>query len=567
MFFKGAIRSRTKGRRTAIFVGKVAAILSVPVIMYSFGTNPPLGHSGAPGDGTCSSCHGSLTSGSGITISGQNTYTPGGAAVTMTVSIPATGGFELTALASSTNSPAGTLAAGPPPAGALFAQDAESTSGANQYVYSTVETTSWTFLWTPPATNIGNVVVYATGGTYGANYSNTFTITPAVTTPPPPPTPTLTAMPTSLTFTVNGAEPPTQTVSVTSGGSPIAVTTSATTTPSASWLTVIPPGGNTPVTATVGIVATGLAAGTYNGSVSFAAAGASNSPLSVPVTLTVTTPIPTAGPPALNLSSTGLNFTATVGGTATPQNVMVTTSDGSAVSFSATPATTSGGSWLSVGALTNTPDSAQISVTLPSGMTAGTYHGTVAFTSSAVSNSPVTLPVTLTVNSSTPPPPTTGGETFSLVVVDRQSGGTDWMLLDGTGSISSSGTLTGSGFFTRFRSMSGREGSGSTTAIVSSGTWKPTSMTSYTPISGSTTGGTMVMQVQMSTHGTTATSIGTLTITSTGSSAGVTLAINGGATFTSVGIGTESITHASTGGGGGGTGGTGTGGTGTGTDN
>jgi hypothetical protein len=200
-------------------------------------------------------------------------------------------------------------------------------------------------------------------------------------------------------------------------------------------------------------------------------------------------------------------------------------------------------------------------------LAAGTYHGSVTFTSSAASNSPITLPVTLTVNSSTPPPPpTTGGETFSLVVVDRQAGGTDWLLLDGRGSVNSNGTLSGSGFFTRFRSMSTLV-SGSTTAIVSSGTWMPMSMTSFNPISGSSTGGTMALQVQLNTHGVSTPSTGTLTITSSGSSAGVTLAISGGATFTPAGIGTESINGSSGGGGSDDsstTGGTGTGGTDTG---
>ena len=84
MFFKkGAIQSVTKGRRTAIFVGKVAAILSVPVLLYSFGSNPPLGNTGAPGQGTCASCHGTLTSGSGVTVNAPSSYTPGGAAVSM----------------------------------------------------------------------------------------------------------------------------------------------------------------------------------------------------------------------------------------------------------------------------------------------------------------------------------------------------------------------------------------------------------------------------------------------------------------------------------------------------
>jgi hypothetical protein len=110
---------------------------------------PPLVYTGAPGQGTCASCHGMLISGSGVTVAAPSTYTPGGAAVSMTVTIPSTGGFELTTLAQSNNSQAGTLAAGPALAGSAFPQDAVSTVGTIQYVYSTVETTSWTVVLDP----------------------------------------------------------------------------------------------------------------------------------------------------------------------------------------------------------------------------------------------------------------------------------------------------------------------------------------------------------------------------------------------------------------------------------
>src|ERR1700688_455828 len=65
----------------------------------------------------------------------------------------------------------------------------------------------------------------------------------------------------------------------------------------------------------------------------------------------------------------------------------------------------------------------------------GTYTGGVTFTSSAVSNSPISLPVSLTVTSQPTLPPLE----FCLVVFDRQSHGTEWLLLDGTGSVNSSG--------------------------------------------------------------------------------------------------------------------------------
>lgn len=579
MLFKNNIESRRK--KTALLLGKIGAVLSVPVIVYSFGTNPPLPNTGAPGEGTCASCHGTLTAGSGITITlPATTYTPGGPAVAMTVAIPAvpcggTGGgcgFELTALTQSGNASAGTLAATTPP-NAAFPQDAVSTVGSRQYAFSTVETTSWVVSWTPPATNVGNVVFYATGGQHNTNFSNSVVLTPAVVPPPPPPTPTLLVNPTSLTFTVNGAAPADQTISVTSSGTQVAVTASSSTTPSGgTWLTIMPPGGNTPLTETVHIVATGLAAGTYNGSVSFASTGASNSPQSVPVTLIVTTPIPPpTTPPTLNLTSTGLTFNATVGGAApSPQSVTVSTSNGSAVTFTDSATTATGGSWLSVDtAAHTTPTSEPISIaTVPS--TAGTYQGTVTFTSSATSPTSITLPVTLIVASSTPPPTTNTPWSFSHNVVDRQMNGTDYMLLDGSGGVSSTGQLRGSGSFTRFQSLTQAP---ATTPIVENGSWRVTGLapmpnnpnlitTTVTTSTGTTitrvTGGTVVVQVAITiagcnsgsgggeiedgTPGPTPTPItGTLTIVSNGSTgSGVSLNYNGTCSTTSPGTPTPS---------------------------
>src|SRR6516165_10117253 len=127
MLPSSAIQSGTKGRRTSILIALAVAVLAIPVMVYAFGSNPPLGNTGAPGEGTCASCHGTLTAGSGVTVNAPASYTPGGAAISMTVSIPSTlgtGGFELTVLtAPPGNSAAGTLAAGPPPPGAAFPQD------------------------------------------------------------------------------------------------------------------------------------------------------------------------------------------------------------------------------------------------------------------------------------------------------------------------------------------------------------------------------------------------------------------------------------------------------------
>ena len=98
--------------------------------------------------------------------------------------------------------------------------------------------------------------------------------------------PALTVTPSSLTFsyTRGGTAPAAQSVSITSNGSALSYTVST----SATWLVVTPTSGTTPGSISVSINTTGLAAGTYTGTVTITSSGASNSPRTVSVTLTVT---------------------------------------------------------------------------------------------------------------------------------------------------------------------------------------------------------------------------------------------------------------------------------------
>src|SRR6516164_7180104 len=182
-FPSSAIQSGTKGRTTTILIALVVAVLSIPVIVHAFGANPPLPYTGAPGGlGTCSSCHGTLTAGSGVTVTAPKTYTPAGAKVSMTVSIPSSGGFQLAVLTQTGGAQAGTLTAGLQNSVSTCASaggQCNAATGSIQYAYSSAETTSWTFSWTPPTTNVGNVVLYVTGGNLSSNYSNSYVITPA----------------------------------------------------------------------------------------------------------------------------------------------------------------------------------------------------------------------------------------------------------------------------------------------------------------------------------------------------------------------------------------------------
>lgn len=123
------------------------------------------GNAGAPGENNCTACHaGSAASGAGFNIlewaDGINFYTPG---ETYTIQLSMTdasnkNGFQLVALKASDNTQAG----------AIVATDEVRTqllngSAGKQYLGHRAagnSSSSWSFDWTAPATNVGNVVFY-----------------------------------------------------------------------------------------------------------------------------------------------------------------------------------------------------------------------------------------------------------------------------------------------------------------------------------------------------------------------------------------------------------------------
>jgi uncharacterized protein (TIGR03437 family) len=103
---------------------------------------------------------------------------------------------------------------------------------------------------------------------------------------------TITLTPTSLTFAAQAGAPApaAQKLAVASGGTPVQFTVGTTSTPGG-WLSVDATSGTTPKDLNVSVNTQGLAAGTYNGSVSITVQG--QSAVSANVTLTVTpTPVP-----------------------------------------------------------------------------------------------------------------------------------------------------------------------------------------------------------------------------------------------------------------------------------
>ncbi|MCC6585611.1 MAG: hypothetical protein IT168_02730 [Bryobacterales bacterium] len=204
-----------------------------------------------------------------------------------------------------------------------------------------------------------------------------------------------------LTFnqTLGGAAPAARQLTIrTNPAIPLRFDATANTFSGGSWLTVEPSVGLTEATITIRANTQGLAAGNYDGEVIVSSSGAINTPRRIPVTLSITRPLPN-----IAANRTSIPFTYSTNSPAPQGQQVQITSDGDAVPLTITTATTSGGTWLFVSSSsTATPATLNLTVN-PSGLTAGAYNGTVTVASPGAANSPLTLNVTLTVSSVTLP--------------------------------------------------------------------------------------------------------------------------------------------------------------------
>lgn len=101
---------------------------------------------------------------------------------------------------------------------------------------------------------------------------------------PTPPAIGVTPSSFSFTATAGGANPANQALSISNTGGG---TLNWTASDDATWLTLSSTSGTAPSSVTLSVNTSGLAAGTYNGTITITATGATNSPVNVPVTLTV----------------------------------------------------------------------------------------------------------------------------------------------------------------------------------------------------------------------------------------------------------------------------------------
>ncbi len=170
-----------------------------------------------------------------------------------------------------------------------------------------------------------NTIVFTATDSEGVTGTSTLavTYTPAV--------PSIGLAPASLSFsgTAGGPNPAPQTVTLTNTGSG---TLAWTATESLAWAGVAPSTGSlaagASMTMTVSTSITGLGSGTYTGAISITAPGASNSPQSIPLTLTLTSS------PTIGLSPSSLSFAGPTGGpNPAPQTLTITNTGGGTLAW------------------------------------------------------------------------------------------------------------------------------------------------------------------------------------------------------------------------------------------
>jgi len=242
----------------------------------------------------------------------------------------------------------------------------------------------------------GHVIISAAGVT---NAPLSIPVTLSVTAAPQPTTHALTATPSAMAFTAQAGAAAPAAQSLTIGENPagaVAFTAAA----DQAWLTLSANSGMTAGTIQVGANTNGLAAGNYTAHVIVSAAGVTNSPMSVTVTLAVTAAPSTY---VMYATPTSVAISAAAGSTPACQSVTV---DDTTPTGPLPVAVSSDAAWLTV---TPTSGSTKITVSVcakTTGLTTGTLTGHVVVAATGpntagytVNNSPMSIPVTLTITS------------------------------------------------------------------------------------------------------------------------------------------------------------------------
>ncbi len=220
-------------------------------------------------------------------------------------------------------------------------------------------------------------------------------------------TPALTLSPPSLVFNYQAgkAPPAIQTVEVKSTGVPVNFMAAVTPGTGGNWLQISATIGTTPATISLGANPAGLAAGSYQSSVTF-------TPTSGGGAQTLQATLNVSNTPLMNVSPTTLAFDFVLGASAPKIKEVALTSTGDPLNFTVELTTASGGSnWIAVTPSGgSTPVNVTVFVTAAS-LPLGTYSGTI--TVKATGANTQTIPVTVTVTSGVNLTATPASLTFS----------------------------------------------------------------------------------------------------------------------------------------------------------
>lgn len=214
-----------------------------------------------------------------------------------------------------------------------------------------------------------------------------------ITTEPPP---EISVSPRELTFVAStgGANPAAQTIRIRNSGQQ---TLNYAIVDDADWLDVSPKSGTStgnenPHTVSVNI--SGLAAGTYTGTITVTDPNAVNNPQTVGVTLQVGAALP----PTIAMDPQSLNFEARVGGqNPNPQTLKIRNAGQGTLNYSLAD----DAAWLNVSPSSGTSTGQEVAHIVSvdiSGLSKGTYRAAITISSPGAANSPQTVNVTLVVS-------------------------------------------------------------------------------------------------------------------------------------------------------------------------
>lgn len=215
--------------------------------------------------------------------------------------------------------------------------------------------------------------------------------------------------PAEFTFDVTvGGNPADQTMDITNGGGG---TLDFTLSKLQDWLTLDPTSGTAPSTITLSVSSSSMAVGVYYDTITVAAAGATNTPVEVPVTLNVFDVSP-----VIVLDQSQFTFDLVEGDNQAMDDLGITNGGGGDLIWAASNIE----SWLALDPTSGTAPSTVGLTVSSNGLAVGTYYDTISVVSIDAANSPQKAEVILNVHAQPEFDVTQGGLNITQLIFDGQ---------------------------------------------------------------------------------------------------------------------------------------------------